>query len=189
MPDEPNDPPRSAFLNQAANRFFPDGGPAKQEVELDPEQLKRIQALAESHGTTEAEAIQLAITTGLAFLAAERALQVAAAVGDHNPAEVERLLKRHIEIEGEYAVMKNRLWMALEDNKIMSFRDGALAGNVIGYQQVMQRQKGEIAALQAQVADLRSKIPADGAAPVTGSDSARPGGFWQRLLKRLRRRS
>jgi len=146
---EPSDTSNQPLiLVSAANRFLSDGKPQKVEVELSPDLLKRLRDLGQEHGLAEGDAIRMAVAAGVAFLSAERAVRTASGIGERSAEEVEKLLARHIELEANYAVMKNRLWLAMQDNQAMSLRDGALTATIEGLRNVVERLKAELAEAQ-----------------------------------------
>jgi cell division protein FtsB len=103
-------------------------------------------------------------------------------MGGHSAEELERLLRRHIEVEADYAVLKHRLWLALQDNQVMSLRDGSLSKSVRSLERVIDKLHSYLAQLQAENTSLRSQTMAD-----STPGPADPAGAPRSLRKRLSR--
>jgi len=143
---EQDDPSgQSDILQDAAKRFLADGPPQKAEVEIAASLLGKLNDLAASRGLTETEAIQMAIAAGLVSLEQGEVLLDGPPGGDDRAQVHERNRARLIELQGSYAVMKYRLWLALQDNKVMSLRDGAMIMTIKRLQKLVERLKGELA--------------------------------------------
>ncbi len=176
----PNPPP--GLIASAGERFFSEGGPVWVELEVFGDQLGRLRAFAQARGVTEAEALRLVLPAGLAFMADQQVLQVTGEMGGHSAEELERLLRRHVELEADYAVLKHRLWLALQDNQTMSLRDGTLSKSVQSLQLLAEKLRSDVAQLQAENATLQSQVAAHIAPPVS---TAPPPRSWTDRLARF----
>lgn len=174
------------LIESARERYFPAGGPERIELEVFADLRARLAAFAQARGLHEADAIRLALAAGLAFLSDQQSLSAAGAMDGHGAEELEGSLARHVALEADYAVLKHRLWLALQDNQTMSLRDGALSKSVQGLQALVNKLKGDIAALQAEKAALQASQTATLFPPVPAS-TGQPGKLRERLRDWLRR--
>lgn len=188
MTDETDNGAGQGMIEAAANRFFPEGGPEQVEVPLFGDLRQQLAEFAAARGMSEPDAIRLALAAGLAFLVDQEHLRAAGDAGGRSAEELERLLARHVTLEGDYAVLKHRLWLALQDNQTMSLRDGSLSKSVQGLQALTKKLRADIAALEAENADLRLRQPAPpDEGPPAPAESQPPVSWRARLQARLGR--
>lgn len=148
MTEPENSSNQPEILQDAARHFLSDGTPRVAEVELAPDLLNKLQALAEARELTEAEAVLMAVAAGLSFLSGEGGSASEPGTGGQNSDEGASLRSRLVKFEASYAVMKHRLWLALQANQTMSLRDGALTAAIEGLRNVVERLKAELAEAQ-----------------------------------------
>jgi hypothetical protein len=99
-------------------------------------------------------------------------------------------LRRQIEIESMYAVLKQRAYVWMKDNQTMDIQTGALHTTVAGYRALTDRLKEENQTLKTELKQLRqqSALPtSQAAAPVIAPVQPDPPAavpWWKRSLKR-----
>lgn len=107
--------------------------------------VQELAQVAATRALDEQDSLRLALGAGIRLLTAEQALRVPSAVGGHPGEEVDRFLRRRIELEGEHAVLKHRLRLALQDNQAMPLREGALTATIAGLERLVERLRAEVA--------------------------------------------
>jgi hypothetical protein len=180
--------PEPGLIAAAAERYFPEGGPEQVQLPLFADLRERLTEFAAARGLDKAEATRMALAAGLAFLADQQTLQAVDDAAGHNAEELERLLARHIAVEADYAVMKHRLWLALQDNQTMSLRDGTLSKSVQGLRALVNKLKRDIATLEAENAGLRAQLAAAPESAPSAPAEPPPDGWLRRVQARVRRR-
>lgn len=170
--------------------YFP-GGLVRVTMDLTPELVEQVIAIAEEQGWPRGEAFVALLALGIGALEEEKVRHLIER--DDPPArdELEVLLRRIREMEMRYAVMKRRLWDFLKAYQVASLADGALRAEVAGLRRLAESLRAERDALRQRIATLeaaqegRDNPPAASA----GQDSSAPARTelpaWRRFLRRL----
>ncbi|GBD10160.1 hypothetical protein HRbin22_02425 [Candidatus Thermoflexus japonica] len=116
-------------------------------IEVDEETARRWQASWESRGLSETEGLLYFLGLGAAYAEGQAVLSGVAA-GTHSAEEVERLIRRLVEMEGRYAVMKFRLFQAEQALRRWELSHGAIETMSAGLQEVVRRLQQENARLR-----------------------------------------
>ncbi len=120
---------------------------ARWTIETDEETAQRWRAFWEAHGLSEIEGLLYFLSMGAAY-AEGQAVLAGVAAGTHPAEEVERLIRRLIELEGRYAVMKFRLFQAEQALQRWELSHGAIETMSAGLQEVVRRLQEENAQLR-----------------------------------------
>ncbi len=116
-------------------------------IEVDEETARRWRAFWESRGLSETEGLLYFLGLGAAYAEGHVILSGVAA-GTHSAEEVERLIRRLVEMEGRYAVMKFRLFQAEQALQRWELSHGAIETMSTGLQEVVRRLQQENARLR-----------------------------------------
>jgi hypothetical protein len=170
-------------------KFFPNAKLTCLEIELFEQDLNEMREyLARGTFENENEGWRFLLTTGYAYLRGKERLMLPDGSGI-DPQGVEENLKRQVEIEAMYAVLKQRAYVWMKDNQTMDMQSGALHTLALGFKARVQDLTAENQALQAEIARLRAQLPPS--APIeTMSNEPTPStptpspSLIQRLLKR-----
>ncbi|MCS6962672.1 hypothetical protein [Thermoflexus sp.] len=128
-------------------------------IEVDEETAQRWRAFWESHELGELEGLLYFLSLGAAYAEGQATLAGVAA-GTHPAEEVERLIRRLVEIEGRYAVMKFRLFQAEQALRRWELSHGAIETMNAGLQEVVRRLQEENARLREALRHLQQNTPA-----------------------------
>ncbi len=170
--------------------YFP-GGLVRITVDLTPELVEQVIAIAEEQGWPRGEAFVALLALGVGALEEEKVRHLMGR--DDPPArdELEVLLRRIREMEMRYAVMKRRLWDFLKAYQAASLADGALRAEVTGLRRLAESLRAERDALRQRVAALEAAQDGRDNRPVVsgGQESPVPARAelppWRRFLRRL----
>jgi hypothetical protein len=171
-------------------RFYADARLARIEIELfEPDRAEMAAYLAQGTFENENEGWRYLLGTGYAYLRGKERLLLP----DGSGVDLEGLaenLRRQIEIESMYAVLKQRAYIWMMDNQTMDIQTGALHNTVNGYRNVINRLREENQALKADMAQLQARLkqltPAEEAPLATPpSPELPPTPWWKRQLKRI----
>ncbi|MER3400148.1 MAG: hypothetical protein C4313_03275 [Thermoflexus sp.] len=125
-------------------------------IEVDEETARRWQALWEARGLDVQEGLRYLLSLGAAYIEGQLTLRGVAA-GTRSPEEVERLIRRLIEMEGRYAVMKFRLFQAEQALQRWELSHGAIEAMSTGLQEVVRRLQEENARLREALRQLQER--------------------------------
>ncbi|WP_376789796.1 hypothetical protein [Thermoflexus sp.] len=137
-------------------------------IEVDEETACRWRAFWESRRLSEAEGLLYFLGLGAAY-AEGQAILSGVAAGTHSAEEVERLIRRLVELEGRYAVMKFRLFQAEQALRRWELSHGAIEAMSTGLQEVVRRLQQENARLREMLRRLQGD-PAAALDPDEGSE-------------------
>ncbi len=132
---------------------------ARWTIEVDEETAQRWRDFWGSHGLSEAEGLLYFLGLGFAYAEGQAVLNGVAA-GTHPPEEVERLIRRLVELEGRYAVMKFRLFQAEQALQRWELSHGAIETMSAGLQEVVRRLQEENARLREALRHLQGNLDA-----------------------------
>ncbi|MFN3929844.1 MAG: hypothetical protein ACK4OK_09460 [Thermoflexus sp.] len=116
-------------------------------IEVDEETAQRWRSFWASRGLTDIEGLLYFLSLGAAY-AEGHAVLTGVATGKRSAEEVERLIRRLIETEGRYAVMKFRLFQAEQSLQRWELSHGAIETMSAGLQEVVRRLQEENARLR-----------------------------------------
>ncbi len=140
-------------------RFYPNAQLTRLEIELFEQDLNEMREyLARGTFENENEGWRFLLTTGYAYLRDKERLMLPDGSGI-DPQGVEENLKRQVEIEAMYAVLKQRAYVWMKDNQTMDMQSGALHTLALGFKARVQDLTVENQALQAELAQLRAQLP------------------------------
>lgn len=140
-------------------------------IEVDEETAQRWQDLWMSRGLSETEGLLFFLGLGAAYAEGQAVLS-GVAVGTHSAEEVERLIRRLVELEGRHAVVRFRLFQCEQALQRWELRHGALETMSAGLQEVVRRLQEENAQLREALRHLLGKPAAGTMSPgeETGGD-------------------
>jgi len=133
-------------------------------IEVDEETAQRWRSFWTSRGLSETEGLLYFLGLGAAYAEGQATLAGVAA-GAHSAEEVERLIRRLVEVEGRYAVMKFRLFQAEQALQRWELSHRAVETMAAGLQEVVRR-------LRAENARLREALRRLGVSPEGGDPEA-----------------
>jgi hypothetical protein len=176
-------------------RFFPNARLARIEIELFEQDLTEMREyLGQGTFQNENEGWRYLLGTGYAYLRGKERLLLPDGSGV-DPEGLAENLRRQVEIESMYAVLKQRAYVWMKDNQTMDMQTGALHTLASGYRALSDRLQEENAALKAEIAQLRAQLaqsaecPLEAEAPAVVPTLPEPpaaASWWQRHLKRTR---
>ena len=167
-------------------KFFPDAQLAKLEIELfqqDLDEMRRF--LAKGKFESENEGWRYLLAAGYTYLRGQEQLEPFDETGAPNPVGAEENLRRLVQIEAMYAVMKQRAYIWMKDNQVMEMQANALRIRGDGYQVKCEDLEAEVKALRAELARCQAQAGggADRSAVAPALGPASPS-ILKRLLKR-----
>jgi hypothetical protein len=166
-------------------RFYPNAQFTRVEIELFQQDLNEMQEyLKQGTFENENEGWRYLLGMGYAYLRGKERLLLPDGSGI-DPAGIAESLRRQIEIETMYAVLKQRAYVWMTDNQTMSMQTGALHTTVAGYRALIDRLREETQALKAEVAQLQTRLKQltpDEEAPVATPPP--PASWWKQPFKR-----
>lgn len=181
---ERNESSQPSILEEAAERFLWDGEPRKITFDFSREHLERLRRVAERNGLTEDEALRMVLGAGLAHFTTGNGSDTKSDRTQQD--QLTRMRSDFMSLEANYAVMKHRLWLALQDNQTMSLRDGALSATIKGLKGVIDRLKAELAEARAQPISSNAGEENDDAAPSVEAARGGSSGLLRHVLNFLR---
>lgn len=173
-------------------RFYRSAQLTHLDIELFEQDLNEMLAyLKQGTFENENEGWRYLLGTGYAYLRGRERLLLPDGSGI-NPAGIAENLRRQIEIESMYAVLKQRAYVWMTDYKTMDMQTGALHTMNSGYRALIDRLKEENQTLKTELTQLRQQLgqPAPQAkasmiAPVQPDPPAAVP-WWKRRLKRAK---
>ncbi|HTP08007.1 MAG TPA: hypothetical protein VMP08_07140 [Anaerolineae bacterium] len=183
----------TAPLDKWEQRFYLNAQLTHLDIELFEQDFTEMQAYL-NQGTFEHEneGWRYLLATGYAYLRGKERLLLPDGSGI-DPASVAENLRRQIEIESMYAVLKQRAYVWMTDYKTMDMQTGALHTTVAGYRALIDRLKEENQTLKTELKQLRQQLaqraPQDETPLVTPVKPELPNSdpVWKRYLKRTKR--
>jgi len=171
-------------------RFYANAQLTRIEVELFEQDRAEMAAyLAQGSFENDNEGWRYLLGTGYAYLRGKKRLLLPDGSGI-DPAGVAENLRRQIEIESMYAVLKQRAYVWIKDNQTMDMQSNALHTLLFGYkakseqlQEENIRLKAELAQLQARLKQLAPEEEAPAATPAPPTPPA-PIPWWKQRLGR-----
>jgi hypothetical protein len=134
------------------------------------------------------EGLVALLTTGMAYLKAERALSVSQGAAGLSEAEIEKLLDRLVVIEARYAAIKNCAFDIMRDHRILEIKFVPIEQEYRSFKRMVWILRNENDALKAENERLRRELQAR--VPAADEPPApRQRRFWPRLWDVLRGRS
>jgi len=172
------------------NRFFANARLTRLEIELFQQDLNEMrQYLAGGQFANENEGWRFMLATGYAYLRGQREILTPDGAG-FDVKGIQKSMKRLVEIESMYAVMKNRTYTWMKDHQTMEMQNSALHRLAGGYRGKLAIVQAENQAIKAEVAALRERLerlaPAQEPEPAASERPAPAARWWRRLLDRAR---
>lgn len=171
-------------------RFYADTQLTRIEIELFEQDRAEMRAyLAQGTFENDNEGWRYLLETGYAYLRGTERLLLPDGSGVE-PEGLAENLRRQIEIETMYAVLKQRAYVWMKDNQTMDMQTGALHNTVNGYRNVINRLREENQIFKAEVAQLQARLkqltPGEEAlaAAAIPPKPPTPTSWWQRRFKR-----
>lgn len=168
-------------------KFFPTAQLMKLDIELFQQDLEEMRQFLASKGkfSSENEGWRYVLAAGYTYLRGQEQLEPDDETGMPNPVGAEENLRRLVQIEAMYAVMKQRAYIWMKDNQVMEMQTNALRIRGDGYKIKCEDLEAEVKALKAELAQCRAQSSGGAAQPAAEStlDSASPS-ILKRLLKR-----
>ncbi len=170
-------------------RFYAEAQLTRIEIELFEQDRAEMRAyLAQGTFENENEGWRYLLETGYAYLRGKERLLLPDG-GGVDPEGVAENLRRQIEIETMYAVLKQRAYVWMKDNQTMDIQTGALHNTATGYRNVINRLREEKQSLKVEVAQLQARLkqltPAEEAPVATPPPpEPPPTSWWKRRFRR-----
>jgi hypothetical protein len=139
-------------------RFYPNAQLTRLEIELFEQDVNEMREyLKQGTFENENEGWRYLLGTGYAYLRGKERLLLPDGSGV-DPEGLAENLRRQIEIETMYAVLKQRAYVWMKDNQTMDIQTGALHNTVNGYRAVINRLREENRALKTEVKQLHKQL-------------------------------
>jgi hypothetical protein len=170
-------------------RFYPNAQLTRLEIELFDQDLNEMRDyLKQGTFENENEGWRYLLGTGYAYLRGKERLLLPDGSGV-DPEGLAENLRRQIEIETMYAVLKQRAYVWMKDNQTMDIQTGALHNTVTGYRAVINRLREENQALKTELRQLQARLQQlapEGEAPVAipPAEPSAPLPWWKQRLGR-----
>ncbi len=173
-----------------AQRFYPNAQLTHLDIELFEQDVTEMRTYL-NQGTfeNENEGWRYLLATGYAYLRGKERLLLPDGSGI-DPEGIAENLRRQIEIESMYAVLKQRGYVWMADYQTMNLQTGALHTMNSGYRALIDQLQAENQALKAERKQLRqqfAQLAPQAEAPVAIAvqpDPLAPLPRWKRFLKR-----
>lgn len=178
---------RSAVSSAAwEQKLFPDAQLTRLEIELFQSDLDEMRQFLTAKGrfSSEDEGWRYLLAAGYAYLRGQAQLEPEGESDAPSPIGAEENLRRLVQIEAMYAVMKQRAYVWMKDNQVMEMQTNALRVRGDGYKVHCDDLAAEMATLRAELARCRAQ---SGGSTVEQAASA-PGTTSPSILKRLLKR-
>jgi hypothetical protein len=171
-------------------RFYPNAQLTHIEIELFAQDLNEMREyLKQGTFENETEGWRYLLQTGYAYLRGKERLLPPDGSGI-DPAGVAENLRRQVEIESMYAVLKRRAYVWMTDYQTMNLQTGALHTLLSGHKALIDQLQEENKALKTEMVQLQTRLSqlapeeeAPAAAPAPPEPLA-PIPWWKRYLKR-----
>ncbi|MGQ9834260.1 MAG: hypothetical protein ACUVRJ_10805 [Candidatus Villigracilaceae bacterium] len=181
------DPEFHSFTEEFEHRFFDGAEQVKAEVILMRETWDDVLKVIAENDWKQNEGLIILLTTGMAFLRVERALNVTQGTADLSREEVKKLLDRQMAIEARYASIKNFAFDIMRDHRALEIKHAPMEREYLHYKGMFWPLRQENDALKAENERLKRELQATVAVP-DGAASPDSPGRWQRFLNALRGR-
>jgi hypothetical protein len=178
------DPEFHSFTEDFEHRFFDGDEQVKVEVILMRETWDDLLKAIEENGWKQNEGLIILLTTGMAFLRAERALSVPQGTAGLSSAEIKKLLDRLTVVEARYASIKNFAFDVMRDHRTLELRSAPMERENLALQNLVRPLRRENDALKAEVKRLTQELQAN--TPVTSQTAVPTRHRWQRLWDGLK---
>ncbi|MCX8025618.1 MAG: hypothetical protein N3A60_10480 [Thermanaerothrix sp.] len=159
------------------------------EVWVTHQMAEDLRALLQEEGWTQDEGLRLILGAGMG---AVRAAQAEADLEDEAlpeandaPPTFEAMRQRLIHVEASLAVLRFRLFETQEANRAWNLSTGAIQAENVGLNALVKRQKEEIEALKACLAELEAALPRVPPSPTPVAPAPEPPSSrgWERLRR------
>lgn len=157
------------YTESFERRFFNEASQVTVTVTLMQDTWDDIQSLLDENDWEQNEGLLVLLTTGMAFLRAERALAASAGSAGPRDAEVRKLLKRLIGIESRFAAMKSFAFSMMRDHQAMELKYVAVERTGISNQALSDRLRAENEMLKAEIERLKRETHSQPSEPVTAA--------------------
>ncbi len=168
-------------------KLFPDAHLTRLEIELFQSDLDEMHQFLAAKGrfSSENEGWRYLLAAGYAYLRGQDELEPADDSEAPNPIGAEENLRRLVQIEAMYAVMKQRAYVWMKDNQVMEMQTNALRVRGDGYKVRCDDLEAEVASLRAELARCRAQASGEIAGQSTAAvaETTSPS-ILKRLLKR-----
>lgn len=188
-PSEPlptgDDPGFESLTDDFERTFFEGDEQIHLQVTLMRETWETIRPVIEENGWKINDGLIILLTTGMAYLRAERALQVAQGIDDLSKEDVRKLLERLAVIEARYASIKNFAFSIMRDHRTLEMRFTPLEIEHRAFKNMLWPLREENETLKKEVTRLKAALTA----PI--QDSPLPPvqpphvPWWRRVFNRL----
>jgi hypothetical protein len=146
------------FTEEFEHKFFEGAEQVTAQVTLMRDTWESILKEFDDNGWKQNEGLIVLLSTGLAYLRAERVLTIPESVAGMRYAEVDKLIKRLVEIEGRLAAMKNFAYDMMRDHRVMELQHEAIKLEANGYHRLAARLKEENLAFRAEIEQLKREL-------------------------------
>lgn len=183
-----DDPEFRSLSEDFERRFFDEEEQVKVEVVLMRETWDDLLGVIEANGWKQNEGLVVLLTTGMAFLKAERALTVSQDAAGLSDAEIKKLLDRLMVIEARYASIKNFAFDIMRDHRTLEIKFAPIEQEYQNFKSLAWTLRKENDALKAENERLKHELQT--AAPATDRVALpQQRSRWRHLLDALRGRS
>jgi hypothetical protein len=172
-------------------RFYPNAQLTRLEIELFEQDLNEMQEyLKQGTFENENEGWRYLLGTGYAYLRGKERLLLLDGSG-LDPEGVAKNLRRQIEIESMYAVLKQRAYVWMKDYQTMDLQTSALHTLTSGYKALSDRLREENQALKTELKQLHqqlARLAPEAEAPIATPAllaSPAPIPWWKRHFGRI----
>ncbi len=155
------------------------------DIEVFQQELDEMRQFLASRGkfSSENEGWRYLLTAGYAYLRGQERLDPVDETSAPNPIGAEENLRRLVQLESMYAVMKQRAYVWMKDHQVMEMQTNALRIRGDGYQIKCADLEAEVKALKAELAHFRTQSNEGVTPPAPATDST-SASRWKRILKR-----
>ncbi|MBI5564118.1 MAG: hypothetical protein HY870_04420 [Chloroflexi bacterium] len=169
-------------------KFFPNAQLTKLDIELFQHDLDEMhQFLANGKFSSDNEGWRYLLASGYSYARGQEQLEPIDETGEPNPIGAEENLRRLVQIEAMYAVMKQRAYIWMKDNQVMEMQTNALRIRGDGYKIKCEDLEVEVKALKTELAQLKARQGKVASNQVTTSSPATDSTSASRLKRLLKR--
>lgn len=179
-----DDPEARSFTDDFERQFFDGAEQVKVAVTLMRETWDDLLKVIEENEWKPNEGLIILLTTGMAYLNAERALSVSQGAADLSGEEVKKLLDRLMVTEARYASIKNFTFDIMRDHRILEIKYVPIERGYLNYKRMVLSLEKDNEALRAEVTRLKQGRRADEPA-LEASVSPEPRSCWRTLWSAL----
>ncbi len=155
-----DDPEFHSFTEDFEHRFFDGAEQVRFEVTLMRETWDDLCKVITENEWKPNEGLVILLTTGMAFLRAERALSVSEGVAGLSRDEVKKLLDRHMVIEARYASIKNFAFDIMRDHRTLEMKYVPIEREYLHFKGMVWPLRRENDALKAEINQLKQELQA-----------------------------